>query len=246
MPHRMFTPRCDHAGRADLVSWAECQTCGALHEFAGWFRSRHESMAAYQYAYGLKPMGPHRALADRLLGPLRSGCRECYGSGIITDDINHWHMCPSCEGTEGHWTCSGEELESLRRRVLEQFPEAAITRTPTNLASPGLAQNLQDGTIVDLLEDEDGAETSRISDRDEGEHRYYPPPPDIMIGLLRPRPGPESPPARTRLPDVRARWLVVVGIAILGIVALWPHDALQVIVAVWAAVSALRDTRRRA
>lgn len=248
MPHRMFTPRCDHASHADLVNWPECQTCGALHEFAGWFRFSNETMAAYQYAYGLKPVGPHRALANQLLDPSRAWCPECYGSGIHTDDINRWHMCSSCEGTGGHWTCTQEQLEALRRQVLEQFPEAAVTRAPTNLASPGLAQNLQDGTIVDLLEDEEEVDASRVVPTDERSRQYYPPPPDIAIGIPDPRPNSESEPEPTRLRDQAAHWFgIVVGILILAAatLAIGPHDALRVLIGGWAAISALRDTRPR-
>jgi len=243
----MFTPRCDHSDHAELVSWPECQTCGALHEFAGWFRHRHESMAAYQYAHGLKPIGPHRALADELLGPSRTWCRQCGGSGILTGDVNRWHMCPSCEGTGGYWTCTEEQLEALRGQVLERFPDAAVTRTPTNLASPGLAQNLQDGTIVDLLEDGEEVDTGRIIATDGESQRYYPPPPDIAIGVPRPHPGSEPAPEPTRPPDHAAGWLILVGILVLAVatLAIGPHGALRVLVAVWAAISALRDTTRR-
>jgi hypothetical protein len=243
----MFTPRCDHAGHAELVSWPECQTCGALHEFAGWFRHRHESMAAYQYAHGLKPIGPHRALADELLGPSRTWCRQCGGSGILTGDVNRWHKCPSCEETGGYWTCTEEQLEALRGQVLERFPDAAVTRTPTNLASPGLAQNLQDGTIVDLLEDGEELDTSRIIETDEGSRRYHPPPADIAMGIPRPRPGSDSAPERIEVSDDTTRWLFLVGLAVLGVVAvgIWPHEMPRLFVGAWAAISALRDTSRR-
>ena len=116
----------------------------------------HERMAAYQYVYGLKPNGPHRPLADRLLTPLRITCERCEGRGLCSGpDVNRWYLCSVCEGTRGFWSRSPEEIEAVRREVLQAFPDAAVGSTPANFVSPTLALKLATGCIVELTEEPD-------------------------------------------------------------------------------------------
>jgi len=98
----------------------------------GWHRTMYEGMAAYQYAYGLKPIGPHRVLADEILTPLRATCAGCKGRGVFTAvPGTGWRACPACEGTCGYWTCTDEELAEARGKVLEAFPDAMGLDTPS-------------------------------------------------------------------------------------------------------------------
>jgi len=92
-------------------------------------------MARYQYVYALKPMGPHRPLADAVFSGMRETCSTCAGDGILTVDGGvRWRSCPACEGTGGRWTRPDEEVEAARRAVLECHPDAAATPTPAFLS----------------------------------------------------------------------------------------------------------------
>ena len=48
---------------------------------------------------------------------------------------------------------SPEEIEAVRREVLQAFPDAAVGRTPANFVSPTLALKLATGCIVELTEE---------------------------------------------------------------------------------------------
>jgi hypothetical protein len=72
MPQRMWDH--SHCCGAFQSGSPECNDGGTRGRFTGWHLTMHESMARYQYVYGLKPIGPHRRLADELLTPLRVKC----------------------------------------------------------------------------------------------------------------------------------------------------------------------------
>jgi hypothetical protein len=111
----------------------------------------YEKMAVYQYVYGLKPIGPHRGLADRILTPRREQCPSCHGRGIVTlRNGDSWALCGPCEGTGGHWACGLEEVEALRRRVLHKFPDSAVADTPHNFVSRGIVFDVGANTVIDL------------------------------------------------------------------------------------------------
>jgi len=152
MAQEMWIPKCGHVGAVTRTATPECEICGQEHQFDGWYLTMHERMAVYQYVYGLKPIGPHRPLADDVLAGKREPCRSCDGRGIVTlRRADHWALCATCEGTGGHWNCSPEELEALRRRVIEDFPDSGVDAGPHRFVSPGLVHDLGTGTIVDLL-----------------------------------------------------------------------------------------------
>jgi hypothetical protein len=95
----------------------------------------HEAMARYQYIYGLKPLGPHRALADALLTPLRANCPRCEGRGIVTIAGGEWLACVRCEGTGGMWTVPEAALQAAIATILETFPAAVATEVPADFLS---------------------------------------------------------------------------------------------------------------
>jgi hypothetical protein len=109
----------------------------------------HEAMSRYQHVYGLRPIGPHRHFADRVLGRLRRLCHRCRRRGVITMDENQWLACSDCGGTGGIWARPPDEVEAARRRVLERFPEAAAGPIGRFLGVP-LAQRLATGEMVSL------------------------------------------------------------------------------------------------
>lgn len=110
----------------------------------------YESMATYQYVYGLKSMGAHRELADRLLTALRSPCGTCRGRGVLSRGHESWQPCPVCEGTGGTWIVSHDVVQRARAEVLAQYPEADAGPTTSRLASPFLAFHVESGRVVDL------------------------------------------------------------------------------------------------
>lgn len=111
------------------------------------------AMARYQAFYGLKPVGPHRPLADGILRDVTCTCDACGGTGLAgTHGGLGWRLCPECHGFGGVYAISREELEARRRRVLARYPDAAPRdwqpRTP--MLRPAL--DLESGEIVDLDE----------------------------------------------------------------------------------------------
>src|SRR5437879_2893236 len=97
MPYTSWEHSC--AGTVVTVSDAICGRCGKEGQFVGWRFRRLEAMARYQYITGVKPIGPHRKLADQLLYALRAVCSRCGGVGLITIDSARWVGCAACEGT---------------------------------------------------------------------------------------------------------------------------------------------------
>jgi hypothetical protein len=109
-------------------------------------------MARYQYVTGLKPIGPHRPLADTLLGPLRTSCDRCGSRGVLTIDRNRWCGCPVCEGTGGFWTADADELEAARAEIRAAFPDAVVERPTPRFLGGNLARSMRTGEVVDLSE----------------------------------------------------------------------------------------------
>jgi hypothetical protein len=86
----------------------------------------HEAMARCQSKYGLKPIGPHRKMADELLGSLNETCKRCDGRGL--NDLangSSWRVCPACRGFGSFFTAPAYEIRALRRRILAAYPDAA-------------------------------------------------------------------------------------------------------------------------
>jgi hypothetical protein len=147
MPQPLWFHRCHNGNVHDVHP--VCPSCGTQARFDGWYLRMHEAMAVYQYVFGLKPVGPHRLLADRLFLNQRLACRRCRGRAVLTlGDGSVWQVCPECEGTGGVWLRSIDEVEALRQRVLAEFPGAALDVTPHYFVSPGLV--LRGDRVVDL------------------------------------------------------------------------------------------------
>ena len=86
-----------------------------------------EAMAAYQQRTGLKPAGPHRTMADELLGPLFRVCDVCGGKELLTiAGGSDWKDCPACAGNCCVPTASKAAWEEARRQVLCIFPDADV------------------------------------------------------------------------------------------------------------------------
>lgn len=107
-----------------------CRRCGADGTFEHWGLSMWEWAAVYRYVHELNPFGPHRKFADTLLRPMRELCRGCGGRAIVTLSEAEWRWCLTCEGTGGVWIVAPEDVEAMRRQVLECWPAAAMRWAP--------------------------------------------------------------------------------------------------------------------
>jgi hypothetical protein len=97
----------------------------------------HEAMALYQTRYRLKPIGPHRGMTDELFAAVRATCPACAGRGLRdTVGGRSWQVCSTCRGFGAYFTKPADEIEALRRRVLEAYPDAAADPVPDIFAGP--------------------------------------------------------------------------------------------------------------
>jgi hypothetical protein len=123
-----------------------------------------EAKACYQYVYGLAPTGPHRPMASRLFENTRRRCESCNGEGVLGPDEHSWTVCATCEGTGGFWVIGPSEVEAIRRRILEAYPQAAAPAGPIHFLSGRLVQDLSTGLMYDVG---DGAAPVRRADPEE-------------------------------------------------------------------------------
>ena len=148
MPNQYW--RHDCRGTEVLAAAQLCTTCGVLGEFDGWHLSRFESMACFQYVYGIKPLGPHREMADRLFDGMRTGCERCSGGGLLDGEGGaSWRVCPVCEGTGGHWNRPLDEVDAALVQVLEEFPDAEAPKSVINFMSSALIHDLGNNVMID-------------------------------------------------------------------------------------------------
>ncbi len=151
MPLKMWKHRCPKgSGGLSWTGFPRCSTCGEPGEYDGWQPRMYEAMAQYQSTYRLKPMGPHRKMAQELLGSLSEKCQVCDGRGLRdTAHGTSWQLCPACRGLGAFFTRPVDEIQALRRRVLAAYPDAAADPVPNLfIGEPGL--NLARQEIADL------------------------------------------------------------------------------------------------
>jgi hypothetical protein len=107
-----------------------CFRCRERARVASVSYSMIERMGRYSRCYGLAPLGPHRRLADRLLGEIRGvKCEPCGGTGdrIVGDeDVRD---CWPCAGTGIAPEC-WDAIARVRAEVIEAYPESARPYPP--------------------------------------------------------------------------------------------------------------------
>jgi hypothetical protein len=129
MPHKIWKHQCNKYEATVWIRTEVCSYCEKRGAYDGWGYTHIEAMFAYQQRTGLKPIGPHRQLADKLLDPRMKICEQCKGRGLL--DINQgerWEMCPRCKFAGYVFDGSAEELEALRQQVISAFPDVAVER----------------------------------------------------------------------------------------------------------------------
>ena len=128
MPHKLWKHFCLDSNSEIVCGAQNCSSCGQEGTYAGWGYSSIEAMGAYQQFYGLKPMGPHRPMADKLLCPLVATCSNCQGSGLVDLNLGEdWYFCKTCHGTGRLLACSAERWQAARDKVLRTFPDAGVS-----------------------------------------------------------------------------------------------------------------------
>jgi hypothetical protein len=123
MPHRVWTHCCGESGSIIQLGAEVCSDCKRRGNFDGWQYSMIEAMGAYQQRTGLKPIGPHRQLADEHLKGFFELCRACGGRGLL-DGGARWRTCPECQGTTSFLVGDPLTLVHVRRQILDAFPDA--------------------------------------------------------------------------------------------------------------------------
>ncbi|HDP25730.1 MAG TPA: hypothetical protein ENN34_09840 [Deltaproteobacteria bacterium] len=154
MPQRLWKHTC-RDGRTVWSGSPDRCTCGAEGEFDGWYNGMLDLMAWYQKLYGLKPIGPHRLLADRVLHNATCRCPECSGRGY--HDLGQgkaFRTCLSCGGAGKKIVVSAEHLSTLRATILEEYPEAAAPYNIPNPATGVVIQDLQKGEMIMVTEED--------------------------------------------------------------------------------------------
>jgi hypothetical protein len=107
-----------------------CFRCRERARVASVSYSMIERMGRYSRCYGLAPLGPHRPLADRLLGEIRGvTCEPCGGTGdriVGNEDVRD---CWPCAGTGIAPEC-WDAIARVRAQVIEAYPESARPYPP--------------------------------------------------------------------------------------------------------------------
>ena len=111
-----------------LIEHPECCICLGAGVLDGWYLTAEEAAACYEYVFGMRSGGPHRALADARFRGMRRPCSGCGGEAIITfKGGTGWARCPQCEGTGGLWISPQRDVEDMRKAILERFPDAGVS-----------------------------------------------------------------------------------------------------------------------
>jgi hypothetical protein len=148
MPQRMWKHDCRKGGSSRHGSPGRC-SCGAPYEYDGWSNGMLESMAWYQKLYGLKPLGPHRPLANKVLSGAVRLCPECSACGY--HDVRHgesYRVCTSCHGAGRSLVISDEELARLRSIILDKYPEAGAPRAVADPETGVVIHDLDKGEMI--------------------------------------------------------------------------------------------------
>ncbi|MCP9474549.1 MAG: hypothetical protein NNA19_04785 [Nitrospira sp.] len=150
MPQKMWKHTCPEDGKSFWMGAPFCSRCEGPGEYDGWHYSMLEAMASCQSFYGLKPIGPHRRMADELFNDAGVECEACGGRGLR--DVNagaSYERCGACRGFGMLFSKPAEEIAEIRRLVLDAFPDAAADPVPEFATAP-LALDLSQSKIVGL------------------------------------------------------------------------------------------------
>lgn len=159
MPMRRWRYTCCAEDGEILTTSELCSTCGRPGEYVGWQYDRLESMAVYQNIYGLRPVGPHRALADSVYAECRTRCFYCKGNGLLDQPAeNSYAICPMCMGAGYFLSLDRAGADALHARILAEYPDAAAPPRIGDVAGAIIAEDLSKGFVIDAERPEPGDE----------------------------------------------------------------------------------------
>ncbi len=144
MPYRNWVNRC--SCDFDYTGNPTCPECGEPREHSGWAFSMHEAMARYQSLYRLKPVGPHRKMADEALRDLTASCGACEGVGLLEAPPG-FRVCESCRGLGRLFMVPVDVVDGIRDSVLKHYPEAAAALV-TGFPGGPVIQDLSSGAML--------------------------------------------------------------------------------------------------
>lgn len=111
-----------------------CRDCGAEGIYDGWDGVMYDKMAAYARKYGVKPMGRHLGLTERLFDGLEMTCGGCGGRGYLSADADHCRLCERCSACGTVFTLPPEEVAALRAQIAAAFPDGV--QDPPHVEGP--------------------------------------------------------------------------------------------------------------
>jgi hypothetical protein len=141
MPVQYWRHAC-REGRPVISFSASPCACGTPKVYDGWHNTSLEVMAWNQKFTGLKSMGPHLDLQERLFENTTKPCPDCGGRGY--HDIAAgagFDVCTMCDGAGLLSTISPEQRAALRAEVLSTFPDASA---PSDLPNPAFSTVIHD------------------------------------------------------------------------------------------------------
>jgi hypothetical protein len=142
MPRKMWQNACCETAWHGAPSPCSC-AASRKDQRSRWSLGMHEAMMRYQLRYGLKPIGPHRKLADALLNAVTERCSRCDGGGLFdARDGATWRLCPHCRGFGVLPLPNAPELKAVRAEVGARFPGAVVPNAD-NVGSDSLRHVLQ-------------------------------------------------------------------------------------------------------
>ena len=147
MPRQFWKHQCPGGSPFQKASPRAC-ACGEPVVYAGWKNTAPEAMAWSQKFSGLRLVGPHRALQDRLFAGTHRQCDNCAGGGYF-DAVGglSFELCGVCDGAGYVSTISPEQRAELRSEVLAVFPSAGAPMDLPNPAFTGLVHDLGEHII---------------------------------------------------------------------------------------------------
>ncbi|MEJ2541693.1 MAG: hypothetical protein P8188_17295 [Gemmatimonadota bacterium] len=123
MPHRTYEHPCCPDAIVRRPGRRPCYTCGTPGYPDGWGLSVVEYWCQAERAWQMRAIGPHRGMANELLGPFWKYCDRCKRSGYVGK--LRPHTCPDCGGRGGVWDGDEDEIRAAHKAVLDAHPEAA-------------------------------------------------------------------------------------------------------------------------
>ncbi len=126
MPGRMWKHACRKWRGMVWQSSEICPDCGEVGQYDGWHYGMYEAMGRYRRLYGLKPIGLHRKMADRLFDGATFACPLCSGRGLRdADTVEGYVACGLCNSIGRLVRLTVEEFHMRRDEVLAVYPDAA-------------------------------------------------------------------------------------------------------------------------